>query len=58
MEHWLAFKTGEMQGFLDFCGPGVVDPKAIQRELLRQGAYLSPSVEAAAALGKKPVAAE
>jgi hypothetical protein len=30
--------------------PRKLDPKAIQRELLRQGAYLSPSVEAAAGL--------
>jgi len=27
--------------------PRAVDARAIQRELLRQGAYLSPSVEAA-----------
>lgn len=36
--------------------PRAVDPKAIQVELLRQGAYLSPSVEAAA--GTNAAAAE
>ena len=29
--------------------PRDLDPRDIQRELLRQGAYLSPSIEAAAA---------
>jgi hypothetical protein len=33
--------------------PRELDPRLIQRELLRQGAYLSPSTEAAAAAGSR-----
>jgi hypothetical protein len=33
--------------------PRVLDPRLIQRELLRQGAYLSPAIEAAASSGTR-----
>ncbi|MGC2825881.1 MAG: FAD-dependent oxidoreductase, partial [Pseudolabrys sp.] len=62
MERWIDFRSNDPQGFSEFMArgrrelgffenglqPRNVDPRKIQCELLKQGVYLSPAVEAAA----------